>query len=106
GRRTIAVLGEMLELGESSEQSHRTLGAQTKEIDTVIAVGEKASEIIEGRVALTRDPEHAIAVESVEAAIQWLRDNTGGSDVVLIKASRSIGLEAVADALLHQGSQT
>ena len=106
GRRTIAVLGEMLELGESSQQSHRKLGAQTKGVDTVIAVGANASGIIEGRVALTRDPEHAIAVESVEAAIQWLRDNTGGSDVVLIKASRSIGLEAVADALLHQGSQT
>ncbi|WP_310962976.1 UDP-N-acetylmuramoyl-tripeptide--D-alanyl-D-alanine ligase [Nocardioides terrisoli] len=94
GRRTVAVLGEMLELGEESGAAHADIGRLVDEldIDEVVAVGAGAASI---RGATTRQ------VESVEQAIAWLRHNVQRTDVVLVKASRGARLERVADSLLE-----
>ncbi|HNN48889.1 MAG TPA: hypothetical protein PKM12_07930, partial [Marmoricola sp.] len=55
-----------------------------------------------GRNALAGDRSHTVKVESPDGATEWLRQNVRSNDVVLVKASRSIGLEAVAQALLEQ----
>ncbi len=94
GRRRIAVLGEMLELGADSETEHRTIGkyAATR-ADIVIAVGAGAHAIAAGA------GDWSVAADDRAAAIRWLRDHLTTGDVVLIKASRGAGLDAVADAL-------
>jgi UDP-N-acetylmuramoyl-tripeptide--D-alanyl-D-alanine ligase len=97
GRPTTAVLGEMRELGESSAEEHRALGRLTSElgIDHVVVVGEGARSITETARA-------ASFYASVAEAADAMRDNVGGADVVLVKASRAAGLERLATALLAQ----
>ncbi|RZU10204.1 UDP-N-acetylmuramoyl-tripeptide--D-alanyl-D-alanine ligase [Kribbella rubisoli] len=93
GRR-IAVLGEMLELGEESESEHHIIGgyAATR-ADVIVAVGEGARAIAAGA------GEHAVALPDKTAAIDWLRRTLAPGDVVLVKASREAHLEEVAAAL-------
>jgi UDP-N-acetylmuramoyl-tripeptide--D-alanyl-D-alanine ligase len=94
GRRTVAVVGEMLELGDTSADEHRAVGTLTTElgIDEVVVVGEGAREIAESARA-------ASFSASVAEATDAVRDNVRGTDVVLVKASRAAGLEQVAAAL-------
>lgn len=107
GRRTIAVLGQMRELGDNSAHLHQQVGAATKDIDLLVAVGAESEEIVTGRSGIPGDQRHAVHLESLEEAIRYLRHNVGSNDVVLIKASRSIGLESIATDLLvrHGASQ-
>ena len=95
GRPTVAVLGEMRELGESSDAEHRAVGALTAElgIDRVVVVGDGARSIAETARGASFYP-------SVPQAADAMRDNVGGADVVLVKASRAAGLERLAAALL------
>jgi UDP-N-acetylmuramoyl-tripeptide--D-alanyl-D-alanine ligase len=95
-RRTIAVLGEMRELGEASAAEHEAVGAYAAErdIDRVLVVGEAARAI--HRAAGERStflPDNA-------AAIAWLREQVGEGDAILLKASRGARLDEVAAALL------
>lgn len=94
GRRTVAVLGEMRELGDTSEEEHRALGTLANElaIDHVVVVGVAARAIVETARA-------ASFYASVAEAAAAVRDNVGSTDVVLVKASRAVGLEEVAAAL-------
>jgi UDP-N-acetylmuramoyl-tripeptide--D-alanyl-D-alanine ligase len=95
GRRTVAVLGEMRELGPTSDEEHRTLGRIAVELgfDLVVAVGEGARPI-------TETAREASFCASVAEAIDVVRNNVGDTEVVLVKASRAAGLERLADALL------
>jgi UDP-N-acetylmuramoyl-tripeptide--D-alanyl-D-alanine ligase len=89
GRRRVAVLGEMAELGPGAASYHREVGALVRElgIEEVIAVGE-----------LARDYGGAWVAGADEAASRLLADLRPG-DVVLVKGSRSVGLEVVAEKL-------
>ncbi|AUH44726.1 UDP-N-acetylmuramoyl-tripeptide--D-alanyl-D-alanine ligase [Streptomyces sp. CMB-StM0423] len=94
GGRRIAVLGEMLELGEESRAAHRAVGAYAaSRADLVLAVGEAARPIADGA------GERAVALAGNAAAVDWLRGNLAAGDVVLVKASRGAGLDEVAAAL-------
>jgi UDP-N-acetylmuramoyl-tripeptide--D-alanyl-D-alanine ligase len=97
GRRTVAVLGAMAELGPDSAAYHRELGALVASlgIDVLIAVGDLGrhyAEKTEG-VAVT-----ATAADAAEAA-QVARAIVEPGDFVLVKGSRVAGLEIVAAAL-------
>jgi UDP-N-acetylmuramoyl-tripeptide--D-alanyl-D-alanine ligase len=94
GRRRIAVLGEMLELGDDSEAEHRAVGEYAAaKADLVVAVGEIARAIADGA------GERAVALTDNDAAVDWLRGQLTAGDVVLIKASRAARLDEVAAAL-------
>jgi UDP-N-acetylmuramoyl-tripeptide--D-alanyl-D-alanine ligase len=101
-RRTIAVLGEMRELGETSASSHHQLGLQTERIDMVLAVGAGSREIVTGRGELEGPKRPALYFESLSDAGDWLVHNVASDDVVLVKASRSIGLEELAAMLVRE----
>lgn len=96
--RTVAVLGEMLELGEQSQVEHEAIGRLTHDsgINEVIAVGQAGQWIAAGRGA---DGTHV--VETVEDAIVLAQRMCAGTDVVLCKASRGIAMERVGTALLE-----
>jgi UDP-N-acetylmuramoyl-tripeptide--D-alanyl-D-alanine ligase len=95
GRRRIAVLGEMLELGDESAAKHRAVGeCAAFRADVVIAVGEAARPIAEGAGS------RAVTLAGNDAAIDWLREHLGVGDVVLVKASRGARLDEVAAALV------
>jgi UDP-N-acetylmuramoyl-tripeptide--D-alanyl-D-alanine ligase len=105
-RRRWAVLGEMRELGESSAAEHEALGRLVADmnISRLIVVGEGARATLTGaRRARTWVEEPAFAPD-VDAALAILRAELINSDVVLIKASRAVGLERVAAGLLEEGT--
>jgi UDP-N-acetylmuramoyl-tripeptide--D-alanyl-D-alanine ligase len=97
GRRTVAVLGEMRELGEASAEEHRTVGRLTADlgIDKVVVVGEGARPIADAARA-------ASFYASLAEAADAVRDNVRGAEVVLVKASRAARLERLAAALLAE----
>jgi UDP-N-acetylmuramoyl-tripeptide--D-alanyl-D-alanine ligase len=101
GRRTVAVLGEMRELGDAADEKHRALGHLADElgIDRLVVVGDGARPIAEAARA-------ASFYASVAEASDGVRDNVDGADVVLVKASRAVGLERLAAALLAQARGT
>jgi UDP-N-acetylmuramoyl-tripeptide--D-alanyl-D-alanine ligase len=96
GRR-LAVLGDMLELGPGEEAAHREVGAYAAAhgVDALIAVGPLSALMAE---AFGGETHHvAGAREAAALAAELVRPG----DVVLVKASRGIGLETVAEALAH-----
>jgi UDP-N-acetylmuramoyl-tripeptide--D-alanyl-D-alanine ligase len=96
-RRTVAVLGVMLELGADSGSSHRELGAYAgSRVDQLVVVGPDARGIHEAAVEAGR---RSVFVEDNAGAIGWLRDHVGEGDAVLVKASRGARLDEVAAAL-------
>lgn len=96
--RTIAVLGEMLELGSQTQAEHEAIGRLTRSagIDEVIAVGDAGRWIAQGR-----GPKSTHVAASVVEAIEIARNMCTGADVVLCKASRGVALERVGVALLE-----
>ena len=94
GKCRIAVLGDMLELGDESEAEHRAVGEYaTTRADIVVAVGEEARPIAEGAGA------RGVALADNAAAVDWLRGHLAAGDVVLVKGSRAARLDEVAGAL-------
>jgi UDP-N-acetylmuramoyl-tripeptide--D-alanyl-D-alanine ligase len=102
GRRTVAVLGEMLELGDESIDEHAGVGAHAADlgVDVVLTVGEAAEAIADGARRTPRWGGEVVVTAGREQAGEWLRHNVGARDVVLVKASRGAALEHLADALV------
>ncbi|WP_347060314.1 UDP-N-acetylmuramoyl-tripeptide--D-alanyl-D-alanine ligase [Blastococcus sp. HT6-30] len=103
GKRRIAVLGGMAELGPDAAAEHERLGrdAAAAGVDLVVAVGADAVGIAEGAAAGGRRArEESVHVPDRGAALAWLTEVLRPGDVVLVKASRSYGLELLAADLL------
>ena len=102
-RRTWAVLGQMAELGDEARDAHMDLGRFVVRLDVsrLVVIGSEAGGIHAGAVLEGSWGEESIHVDDVDAAVALLRDELQPGDVVLVKASRSAGLERVAAALLE-----
>ncbi|WP_030262833.1 UDP-N-acetylmuramoyl-tripeptide--D-alanyl-D-alanine ligase [Streptomyces sp. NRRL B-24484] len=106
-RRTFAVLGEMRELGEDSLDEHDAIGRLAVRLDVtkLVAVGGREAACMElGARNEGSWGEESVLVSDADAAIELLRSQLQPGDVVLVKASRSAGLEKVAEALLADGA--
>jgi UDP-N-acetylmuramoyl-tripeptide--D-alanyl-D-alanine ligase len=106
GRRTWAILGEMRELGPTSAAEHDAIGrlCVRLNISRLVAVGDAARPIHMGAAHEGSWGEESMAVADVDEAIAVLEADLEPGDVVLIKASRAVGLERVAAALLGDDS--
>ena len=102
--RTIAVLGEMRELGESSLDEHDAVGRLAVRLDVaqLLVVGEGARAIHLGACLEGSWAEESVFVPDVDTATAWLHEHVRPGDVVLVKASRAAALERVAAALLEE----
>jgi UDP-N-acetylmuramoyl-tripeptide--D-alanyl-D-alanine ligase len=107
GRRTVAVLGEMLELGDESREEHAGVGthAAALGVGVVLTVGEAAEAIADGARRTPGWAGEAVTTAGREQAGDWLRHNVGARDAVLVKASRGAALEHLADVLLDAAAQ-
>ena len=94
GARVVAVLGDMLELGPESGELHAEAGALAADlgIDEVISVGEHAGIVAEA--ARERGIEARVATREEASQVEL-----APGDLLLVKGSRSVGLELVADAV-------
>jgi UDP-N-acetylmuramoyl-tripeptide--D-alanyl-D-alanine ligase len=100
GRRTVAVLGEMMHQAEGTIHHHEAIGALAGAlgIDVLVAVG--GGEGPDAMAAAAHEAGVSVhAVPDRDTAIDLLRQSLRPADVVLIKASSMVGLSAVAAAL-------
>jgi UDP-N-acetylmuramoyl-tripeptide--D-alanyl-D-alanine ligase len=97
GRR-IAVIGDMLELGEQETQFHHDAGkAIPPSIDLVIGVGKRTTALLEGaREAGLKNLEH---FDDAASAGEFLKNEIRDGDLVLIKGSRGVGLDKIVTML-------
>jgi UDP-N-acetylmuramoyl-tripeptide--D-alanyl-D-alanine ligase len=96
-RRKVAVLGDMAELGPGAPAYHRQIGAVAARtgVDVLVAVGPLARDYLQG----ARGVSEQRWAPSVEAGLAALRQLLRPGDCVLVKGSRAMGLEAIAEAV-------
>lgn len=100
-RKRIAVLGDMLELGPNAAQMHEEVGGFVARhgIDQLIACGLLGRSLAKGAKQAGLDQTHILEVPDARAASAAIKTFVKPGDTVLIKASRGMKLELVADAL-------
>ncbi|WP_285445002.1 UDP-N-acetylmuramoyl-tripeptide--D-alanyl-D-alanine ligase [Winkia sp. UMB0889B] len=100
GRRKIAVLGEMLELGPQSDDIHREVGkvVAANGVDVVVVVGQGAKPLLE---TVSERAETISAADYHEAA-SLIKDLPASADVILFKGSNGSGVWRLADQLLKE----
>ncbi|MEX5218187.1 MAG: UDP-N-acetylmuramoyl-tripeptide--D-alanyl-D-alanine ligase [Nitrospira sp.] len=101
GKRTIAVLGDMLELGSDAKQLHRTVGVLLAEqgVTQLISCGVLGRELAQGARSAGMAADRIIEVPDAAAAGDTLKAMVRQGDVVLVKASRGMRMEQVVEAL-------
>ena len=105
--RTVAVLGEMLELGASSREEHDALGRLVVRLDIhqLVVVGEGAKPIHLGACLEGSWGGESVFVPDPDAALAWLRAHLAPGDVVLFKSSKAAQVRRVADAVMADGAE-
>jgi UDP-N-acetylmuramoyl-tripeptide--D-alanyl-D-alanine ligase len=103
GRRTIAVLGEMAELGEYARDSHDQIGRLVVRynIDQLVVVGSAAKLIHMGAMQEGSWDGESIFFESGSDALDYIREMLEPGDIVLVKSSKSANLRHLGDDLLE-----
>ena len=99
GARRVAVLGDMAELGENGPAYHREVGEAVAElgVDELLAIGELARGYVDGAAGV-----HARWAATVDEGIAALGSALRPGDVVLVKGSRAMGLERIAEQLCRE----
>jgi UDP-N-acetylmuramoyl-tripeptide--D-alanyl-D-alanine ligase len=99
--RAIALLGDMLELGCFSEEAHRQLGKKVSElpIDFLIALGERGALMVESAVHHGFPAGSVRQVKDHSEALFALNDVAREGDWILIKGSRGMAMEKIAERL-------
>lgn len=94
-KRKIAVLGDMLELGEYSEKIHKKVGEETDGIDILITVGSEAKNI-----ARTSKASKTLCYENNQNAINEIEKIMDKNDIILVKASNGMRFDKIIDQLV------
>lgn len=98
--RHVAVLGEMLELGQGHDAGHLAVGEAAASVaELLVVVGAHAGGIAVGATEAGLDPARVHHVTAPEAALDVLRPRLRDGDTVLVKGSRGVGLDRLVDAL-------
>jgi UDP-N-acetylmuramoyl-tripeptide--D-alanyl-D-alanine ligase len=99
GKKAVAVLGDMLELGTSSAEAHVKIGetAARLGIDILIALGQLSQHTVEGARAAGMSREKIFEAPEHHAAAELLRNHSSPGDVILIKGSRGMRMEKILE---------
>lgn len=99
GKRKIAVLGDILEMGDFAKDAHTALGAAVSQsgADVLITVGENAKFISDGLDE--KNKPQTVHFEKTRSAAEYIGNFTADGDVVLVKASRGMKFEMIAEAI-------
>ncbi len=99
GRR-IAVLGDMLELGQYEEEGHQRVGSRAAEVvDYLITLGPRAHIIAQSARKAGLDNSYIKEHEEIAPVIDWLKKNLTSKDVVLIKGSHGLRMDRIVTEL-------
>jgi UDP-N-acetylmuramoyl-tripeptide--D-alanyl-D-alanine ligase len=100
--RKIAVLGDMLELGDYEEEGHQKVGMRALEVaDMLITVGARGRIIGEAALRWGMPSKQVHILEGNAEAIALLEETVTGDDVVLVKGSRAMKMEEIVSALVR-----
>ena len=104
-RQPVLVLGDMKELGPTSAKLHRQAGLAAAQAGCalVLALGPQASQVAQGAQEGGLAPGQALAFAELEDLLDELRQRLTGRELVLVKGSRSMGMERVVAALAAPG---
>ncbi len=107
-QRKVAILGNMLDLGRCAERAHREVGEQVARlgIDLLFCVGHHATDIGDGAEEFGMDAQCIECVDDFDALHRRLDEVLEAGDVVLFKASRSVGLDRAAKRLIESVAPT
>lgn len=95
GRR-VAVLGDMLELGQFMEEGHKLVGRRAADVvDLLITVGELGREIGKEAQVAGLAPDQLHLIPDHEQAIELLQQEIHPNDLILVKGSRAIGMDLI-----------
>jgi UDP-N-acetylmuramoyl-tripeptide--D-alanyl-D-alanine ligase len=98
--RKVAVLGDMLELGQYEKQGHEVVGVRAAEVaDTLITVGELGHMIAEAALRAGLRSDKITEFENQDEVINHLRKLLTDGDVVLVKGSHGIRMDRIVAAL-------
>jgi UDP-N-acetylmuramoyl-tripeptide--D-alanyl-D-alanine ligase len=99
--RAIAVLGDMLELGNFTKEAHEQLGEKVSElsIDFLLALGEEAPIVVESAIRHGFPLERVRVVESHSETISILKQMIQNGDWILVKGSRRMAMEKIVEGL-------
>lgn len=101
--RKIAVLGDMLELGDYAPTAHEIVGRRAAHItDWLIVVGEMGREIGEAALAQGFAPVRLISCRDKAQAVEWLQTELKTGDYVLFKASRGMRFDEIIKAVMAE----
>lgn len=105
-RRSVAVLGEMLELGPGSRAAHESIGLQVVRLNVAltVVVGPGARAIADGALLEGSWGDEVAVVDDIDAAVELLEGELRAGDVVLVKSSYGAGLWRLGDRLLAGGT--
>ena len=100
GRRWL-VLGDMLELGESSRELHREAGVfcGRAKVDGIFTIGAETVELNRAAADERRSPEHITHFLDVDSLARYVNELVGPGDAVLVKGSRGTHMEKVIEAI-------
>jgi UDP-N-acetylmuramoyl-tripeptide--D-alanyl-D-alanine ligase len=103
GGRKIAVLGDMLELGDYEEEGHLKVGCRAADVvEHLVVVGELAELFARGARLCDLPAERIHVVENNADAIEVVEALLEPKDIILVKGSRALHLEDVVDALSQE----
>jgi UDP-N-acetylmuramoyl-tripeptide--D-alanyl-D-alanine ligase len=99
--KAIAVLGDMLELGNFKKEAHEQLGEKVSKlsIDFLLALGEEAPVVVESAIRHGFPAERARVVESHSEVISLLGQMIQNGDWILVKGSRRMAMEKIVEGL-------
>ena len=98
--RKIAVLGDMLELGQYERQGHEMVGLRAAQVaGTLLTLGERAHMIAEAARRAGLKKSSVIEFEELEQIIDWLNENLSKNDSVLIKGSHGLRMDRIVNVL-------
>lgn len=103
GTTRVAVMGDMLELGDHAGKAHDEAGAAAgKAADWVIALGEHADRVVKGARKAGLKADRALTAGTVEQAVELVKPLLSDHTQVLVKGSRGMRMERIVEALRAQ----
>jgi len=101
GKRKIAILGDMLELGKFTEEEHRLVGENISKVtDILVVVGPRAKFIAEGAIDSGFNKENVKYFDNSKIASKDIESLIKDGDIILVKGSQGVRMERIVEVLM------
>jgi UDP-N-acetylmuramoyl-tripeptide--D-alanyl-D-alanine ligase len=101
--RKVAVLGDMLELGQYERRGHEMVGIRAAEVvDELVTVGERGKIIAQAAWEAGLPAERITAFDNADQAVQYLKPSLRSDDIVLVKGSNLMKMDHIVSALEYR----